>query len=317
MHKPVIHATDFDTYTTCPRKFWFESILRIKPKNYKEPNYFSIGKSWHTLLNAHYSGANNIEEILDQIKYQNFENYSLLTFLFSEYKKRWDKEDEKIKSAIISNENSMTAEFDDFILAFTIDLSFKDGDNIHIMDHKLYDKLKFTGGLDLWAQPNLYMLGLNKIGVYARKFTLNQTRKTVYTMPKVLTKKGVISISKAKTELAKTTYELYDHAIKQYNLDPSDYIEELTFLKNADSALFSRNSFFRPKEALPKIERNYANIARRIAKLSKDKLPIAFPGSHCELYKCKFIQLCRIHFSGGNIMESIDAGFDTKTEEER
>jgi len=306
-----IHATDIRTFYECQRKFQYGIVERIKPKEYKNPEYFDFGHNWHDVLAAHYRGENTklaISEITnDEIK-------STIYVLYNLYKEHWKDEDQNFEIASI--ENVMHVDILGVRILFTIDILALEqvGRNTKqyvIIDHKAYKSFPDPKILVNDFQASFYLWAMNKLGIDVKRFILNVTRKTAPSYPTLL--KNGKGLSRAKNELAQTEHALYLEAINLANLNVNDYTEELEFLKNRGSNTFKREKTRRSESFLSNFEEDLKYTIHDFMEANHRFVPI--PGLHC--ISCPFDFLCRVQSEGGNVSLTKHSMYVKKDDNER
>lgn len=306
-----IHATDIRGYLDCRRRFYYDKILRIKPVDSKEPEYFDFGKKGHRVLQAHYN-SDSVDEVLESI--DNAAHKQALRSMYKLYVPQWEEEDKKYQ--IASADNSMVVLFEGVEIYFTIDLLALDTSLPKpfyvVLDHKFYSRMPDERILDKDFQPTFYLWGLNKINIRAKKFILNVIKKEIPLPPQPLKKGG---LSRSKAALDDTEYDLYLQSIHGFGLNPADYKEELDYLLRRGSSIFKRIPTGRTDRELETFEEDLRYIIREIR--DKNTRFVPTPGLDCP--RCPFTFLCKVHSASSewNYQHTRKTMYTQKSEDER
>ena len=116
------HATDLRTFLDCRLHFFFNNVLRLKPKENNRPSYFTFGTHGHKLLSFFYSKeAEKAKAYLANLPEDDaFEMYDSLASLYRNYQVKY--ESDLTDFEVAANETSMEIRKFGQTFAFTLDV---------------------------------------------------------------------------------------------------------------------------------------------------------------------------------------------------
>lgn len=300
-----IHATDPATYKSCRRKFYYGTVLRLKPK--EEHGYFSFGKAGHAALHAHYTKLGDPLEVFQKeatelgVSWTDIEDGLLMLQNYLDTYK------DEVVGEVVSAEETREISFGDVNFKFTIDLLMKVGNGYEIWDHKFFSSFPNERDLVMSEQATSYIWGLRKMGYWPLRFKLNVIRKEIPTEPTLLVRGG---LSQAKTQL--TTPALYRQALDKYGLDPTEYSEYLQWLEERDDPYCRRYTTTRSAHELDRFEKD---LWDEMVDMTADRGYYRNPGMPCNY--CLFYDLCRTDYEGGDMDLMIETYYARRVDGER
>lgn len=303
--KVIIHATDRPAFKSCRQKYYYSSILRLD-KVERGPDYFTFGTAGHKGLEAFYKHSQDPIEVFEQYMVehnQDWESIELGKAIFRGYEAKYGGED---VGEVIFAEETKVVTYGDVEIHYTMDLVTKQGNGYTVWDHKFLSSFPSEMEVSQNDQATIYLWGMRKMGLWPARFVLNVNRKAVPDEPRLL-KSGKLSV--AADQL--TTPELYRQAIQKYELNPDDYAEFLMYLDNREDPFFRRYTISRSNYELDRFDKD---LWKEIVDMTSG-IFYRNPGYQCT--KCKFFELCRTDFEGGDFEAMKNAYYKQKEDHQR
>lgn len=303
------------TYRRCPKRYEYKYIHKLRPKAKALP--LEKGSWMHSLLQTYYEGRNWKKE---HIK------------LTGQFNNLWEEHREELGDLPgdcvrimlgylrqypddFSRFRVIDVEMDEIItlpnglrLNIIVDLIMEDliDGGLWPWDHKFRSKLGDPNDMMLDPQLTLYFWGLEQMGYKdIRGVMYNEVRTKVPTIPKLLVKGG---LSKAKA--IDTDVHTYMRAIREHNLDPSDYAEILQHIAtNEETRFFRRTPIPKDPPVVRTTMKECVDTAIEILRSKKEhRYPRSFePG--CK-WDCEFKGLCIAELHGADISSMIKQDFE-------
>ncbi|MDI6840471.1 MAG: PD-(D/E)XK nuclease family protein [bacterium] len=322
MTRKVLSYTQIKTWKRCRQKWFYRYVRGLVPK--ERVKKIELGNYGHALLEAHYRGE-DLSEVSNKYWLEQTENMfqeEMLEFeevrqqaeqLVGCYIKHYGKEEPwkiyAVEEHFTTNIPTPKGNKSQSALQGVLDLVVEDGTNeIWLVDHKFtsIDLDKYEENLVLDEQANYYLWALaemlnNHSAVAGIIFNLVRTK--LPTVPQLLKKGG---LSKAKN--IDTDVETYLQAIKDNKLNPKDYADFLTHVRDNEKPFFKRHYVHRTPEEI-------AEVGAELYEISRDM-------RGCRVFRnatkdcswdCPYRELCIMEYKGVKDDFYIDANF-TKNE---
>lgn len=310
------------TAARCMKQFEFKYMMKLKPKRRKV--HLEFGSWIHELLMVHYDGedwremhAENTKVFMnyfeEEREYLGFDLPDDIARLMRSYLRHYRDEDKHY--------HTIDSEVDEIItlpnglkFRFIIDHIYEDSTGgLWLRDHKTVGK----GFLDtdfflLDGQLAKYFWCAVRMGYTPlRGIEFNQLRKKAPTIPPLTKKTGKISTAKKYD----TDYWTFLKAIKDYDLDPKDYMPRLRALR-ADEDRFFRRDRLPVSKALMRNSMKELDLVTRmlLRQVKRGEFPRT-PLNSCR-FDCDFLDLCQAQFQGGDIGSLIKQNYVRNRREE-
>jgi len=297
------------TMRHCPRQAYYKYILRLKPHKLGRPLRF--GTWMHSLYEAYYKGedwrakheeltqkfAKLFDEEKEQVGDLPRECYrTMLSYLWHYKHEVWK---------VLEVEVMLEADLPDgSVYRGKIDMLIENQYGLWIVDHKNMRTLPDLDFRILDAQSALYIWAALRNKIPVQGHIWNYVRSKPPTIPKLVD--GGKRLSKSAID---TDYPTLAKAIKEYELDPTDYAHMLKHLKSLQfQPGFAQNSPFFRRDVLEKSNRMLKQVASeafathlRMHNYGWGKLSTIErnPGNHCK-WLCSYTDLCTAELFGGN-----------------
>lgn len=287
----------------CRRKWYYSYQENLKPKA-RVPR-MDLGSCVHALLENHYLNTGiSVEEASENFfneKVSDSTDEELMAHfravqvdaenIFKRYVNTYAEIDKKWEILGVEKEFLVEIPGTGVNMKMIIDLIVKDEDGrIWLVDHKVTSVNFEDWGelLVLDEQANVYLWGLNQLGIKASGVIFNLLRSKLPTVPKALKNGG---LSQAKN--IDTDYTTYLQAIKETGLNPNDYGDILSHIAVAGRPFFGRHHTGRSPEEITVIGQELKTIATEFATLSQDEnlMPVRTANGNCR-WDCQFKELC-------------------------
>lgn len=322
MSKSIVSYSQVKTWKRCRQKWYYNYVRGLKPK--ERVRKIDLGNYGHALLEAYYRGediqeaseAYWMEQTKDMFQEQ-IDEYKEVReqaeALVERYIKHYQEKGEEFEVHAVEQHFKTTIPTPAGYKSKTdlqgiLDLVVEDSTGeIWLVDHKFtsIDLVKYEENLVLDEQANYYLWALaDMLGNHnaVSGIIFNLVRAKLPTVPKVLKSGG---LSKAKN--IDTDVETYLQAIKDNGLNPKDYTDILTHLKELDRPFFKRHRIHRTPEEL-------AHIQEELYEMSRDM-------RGCRIYRnatkdcswdCPYRELCIMEYKGIKDDFYIENNFDTR-----
>jgi hypothetical protein len=191
----------------------------------------------------------------------------------------------------------------DASLVSSLDLVVERSRGVWVMDHKTAALYVNPLHLEMDDQMTAYLWMLMHLMDVAPKGALyNELRKKIPAQPEPLKRGG---LSKAKN--VDTTYEVYLAAIHENELDPADYKDILTFLRNRDEGFYRRTAIARTKYELEHFGEQLKAEVKEMT--NPDTVLYPHPTRDCS-WSCSYRDLCMCENTGGDLQALIEANYE-------
>ncbi|MBD3268521.1 hypothetical protein GF373_17775 [bacterium] len=318
MTKPEIHISDVNTFRNCRVKWLFSSRnkMNLTRKNPYSP--FFLGSAMHYAIAAFYTGgrrgAHRAINAYFSRQTETLGSYDLTA-------KQWEdvNEDIELAKAMIDNYARWAEENDDFELIPEIPIVADRGDYVfrgtgdgllqrdgkyYLFEAKTCARLPQSGKPLLYDNQHIsYMWGIAQDPNYAEYdiqgvlFTF--LRKKPPTVPQTI-KSGALS-----RRHITTTFETYLQAIRDHGLDPEDYREFLTRLKNQESPFFARYMMPNNSRRIEVFEKDFEATVQEM--LNEPEIYPSPSRWYCP--RCPFNDLCLMYLNGREIWPVLEANY--------
>lgn len=312
-------VTDIRSWKECRRKFYFEKVLRLKPRTVEGEIGPTIwGKLGHSALEvADLTGRSPVECFFEEVQKQGIsidkEENTLWTSILSEYE-RHHKEMQGGWSNVQTEVNLSWTLPNGVELGGQIDKAGDYQARKWIKDYKFYKRAIKPKILQLDYQMSAYLF------LWKKNFPTDMLAGAFYV---VIIKKAPLvpeplkngRISTAKTVVERCTYDSYLQGIVDAGIDPIHYQTELEFLAaRTEHPLISTEIVRRNPEEIENFEAQVIEETNDMMRCESPDQYYPNPGDHCSW--CPFFTLCKAT-QGGNVTEQILDMYEKKQEGER
>lgn len=352
----IVRGSEYQDFLNCRKKWYYNWIEKITPK--RPNNKLFFGTMFHHWLEIYYNmNCEKLSADFETSTWINKQNMSgmeqveiddlmtLMKGVNAYYDKTYKDSDSKFE--VIATELEFIIRLDgDIYYTGTIDLVYGIDGKIRFMDHKTVSSISmYVEKADMdrqisryWWALEMLAKGIGKVknakgewveftpllGKTIDGFDYNLIAKDFPKQPKVLKpKKGKIFGELSQDKSQKTTYDLYVDKIRELNLDPNDYNEMLTMLKDKPDIFVNRLNVTRTDEEKQSAIYEFLYTVKDMhdVKLVLSETPqlaeqITYRniGSNCESM-CQFKAICKTAITGGNVAMTKNLAY--KKNEER
>ena len=326
MGTPILSVSKLKSWKSCRRKYYYKSILNIRPKVTLKPFY--IGSIIHEGIEE-YLKNESVEPIIEKYTEQfegmdeNLQEFYGFDFpesikgILEGYVDYWSPKDEKL----IVHEVELSFGYDKPVeiasntyLRGRVDAIVENEKGLWIMEHKTCksmpaDAYRFT---DL--QTSLYQEALEKLGWKdIRGSMYDYIRKKVPAVPDTLLKGGL-----SKRKNIDTTYETYMKTILEHKLNPDDYKDILMTLKAKGNQFFKRAMVVKPQVLRKSFLEDAQSVANEIAWIDYEGNPTEkfYRNLGMQCNNCEYRALCEAELMDYDVDFLIKNSFIKKDEDE-
>lgn len=300
------------SFHRCPKQFQYKYIQRLKPRVYSKP--LERGTWIHTLLEFYYTGRDwkaehrrlsaNFNELFDEEREAlgdlPDECYRLMQSYLWHYGA--NKADPLHGWEVLEAEYTIEAEFPDGdTYRGRTDLLIRDEYGVWIVDHKSHKRLPDLNFRLLDMQSAMYLWALRQQGVDVQGFIWNYLRTVAPTKPELL--KDGTRLSRRKID---TDYPTMVKAIQEYGLNPSDYADQLNYLKSTrwrhgeiqTSTFFRREVLYKDDALLDHVAAEAFRAKKRMEAYGFERADVErVPDRSCQ-FSCSYLNLCTAELFG-------------------
>lgn len=303
------------TYRRCPNQYKYKYPMKLRHKAKKV--HLEKGTWCHALLQAHYEGKdwkkvhkrltkefNNLwGEIREDLGDLPGECRRIMRGYFRQY-----PDDLKRYKVIDAEMDEMVTLPNGLQLNIIIDLVLEDliDGGLCFWDHKFRGKLGDPDDMLLDPQLTLYFWGLEAMGYHDMRYGMyNEVRTKVPTVPKLLARGGLSVAKNIDTDVY-----TYQKAIRDNDLDPTDYEEILHHIAtNEEMRFFRRTPIPKDPPVLRTTMKELVDTAIEIQRAEREnRYPRSFESS-CK-WDCEYKGLCITELHGGDISSMIRQDFE-------
>lgn len=326
MDYPVLSVSKIKSWKACRRKYYYKSILNIRPKVTLKPFY--LGSVIHEGVEA-YLETLPIQNVIDKYinefnqmdestqEFYGFDFPELITGILKGYEEYWGPKDEKLIVHAVEldfgYDNPVEVAKNLFIRG-RVDAIVENEKGLWIMEHKTCksmpaDAYRFT---DL--QTSLYQEALEKLGWKDIRGSLyDYIRKKVPSVPETLMRGGL-----SKKKNIDTTYEVYLRTIKEHKLNPDDYKDILLNLKAKGNQFFKRAQIVKPQVLRKSFLEDAQSVSEEIAQVREDgnKESKFYRNLGLQCNNCEYRALCEAELMDYDVDFLIKNSFIQKNDEE-
>ncbi len=314
-----VSYTKLKTFKTCLKKYEYKYVQGLTPK--ERVQKVELGKYLHHLLRAKYKGLDVVaesqaywDENTEGMFTEELDDFQEVRTTAEQLYNRYFAEYASIDATwkVIMCEESVRVPVPgtNAILQFIPDLIIEDESGTRwLVDHKItgVDFSRWEESLVLDEQANLYLWGVNQIGMNVSGVIFNLVRSKLPSVPGELKSGG---LSKAKA--IDTDIQTYTQAIVDRELNLADYEDILEYIKTSCKPFFGRVSTYRTPEELKVIEAELVAVTKHLQKVKAPYYRTA--GQHCE-WGCPYKQLCIMDIKNCDTSQYVDYMFDKRDDE--
>lgn len=307
---PVSTHSSLKTFRRCPKQAQFKYKMRLKPRILAQP--LKRGTWIHKLLEVHCQGGNwqeehkrlsvKFEELFDEEKDEYGDLPREIATIMRGY--MWHYKNYEWK--VLDTEFVLEAELPDgAIFRCKVDALVEDQFGLWIVDHKSHKRLPTLDYRILDAQSADYIWCALKNKIPVQGHIWNYIKWKAPTKPQLLKSGSRLSVRKIETD-----YPTFAKAIKEYDLNPRDYAQQLAHLKGRQyapgepqtSPFFLRQVLEKSPAMLNQVAREMYHTHKRMQSYDWDtpELIERVPDTSCK-FTCAYTDICAIELWGGNI----------------
>lgn len=303
------------TWRRCPKKYEFKYVMKLESKT--KGLALTRGDWLHQMLQHHYDGEGwkpihkELTEEFNKLFIEEREELGDLpgetSRIMHSYLRRWKKEDQQY-TIIDSELDEILTLPDGDEFNFIIDLIVEDEDGgLWLWDHKTLKSFMDADFMLIDAQLARYFWGAEKMGYTPlRGVVFNEIRTKPPVVPELLKKGGL-----SRRKNMDTDYFTYLDSIRQHDLDPSEYQEELHRLKQNTGSFFRRTRLPRDK---PLTKQQMLELKWTATEMKRAEAHGAFPRTPEKAcgWDCEFKDICIVDLMGGDISSMIKMNFNQR-----
>lgn len=334
----VLSNTKANAFQRCPKKYEFSYVHKLRSRAPALP--LRRGDWLHQLLETHYTGKCRVQnddgegstlheydhwrDRLEELRADFYELTDIEREPFGDlpgecarimrsYLRQYRRQDVALKI--------IDAEIDDVVelpngdsFRFIIDLIVEQDDgSIWFWDHKTVGRFMDDDFMLMDAQLTRYFWAAKKqLGITARGVLFNEVITTPPTAPELL-RNGTLT----KRANLVCDYWTYLATIKDHGLDPKDYKDVLTRLKNNTGARwFRRTRLPRSRHLLRTQMQELLMTAHNIHDAEERSHYPRTVSKGCK-WDCEYLPLCMTDLVGGDVTSIIQAKYELKRRDKR
>lgn len=307
----VITNSMMKSKNRCNRQWWYKFEKELVPKYSTLP--LKRGSWLHELLEAKYNGTGwkkkhkELSGQFNRMFEEEREMYGDLPRITANIMKSYDYHYREEDSGLIVIDTEQVIQVDlphGHTMEFKFDAVVEDEYGVWLMEHKSHKTIPKADYRFLDMQTAKYVWGLNQDGRYGEVTGViwNYIRTKEPTKPK-LTKLGRLSRARIDTDVL-----TYYNALVEYGLDPHEFRDVLSRLKN-------HQTFFR-RERVPKQTRVIETLVKETVlvadEIEKGVRPIRSIERGCE-FACSYRDICITQLYGGDAKDVIKRNYRKAT----
>lgn len=309
----LITNSHMKAYNRCKRQYHYKFQRRLIPK--VTPLPLKRGTWLHELLEAHYSGYGwerrhaeltaDYDRLFDEEKELYGDLPRICGNIMRSYLYTYREEDSTFE--VVATEEVVRAPLPHgHTLEFKFDNIVEDEYGRWLMEHKSHRTIPGSDYRFIDMQTSKYVWGCNKVGTYGEIVGViwNYIRTKEPTKPK-MTKMGRLSKKKIDTDAL-----TFFNAVKEYGLDPRDFRDVISRLKNHQT-FFRRERVPRPKQVTETLVKETVVVADEI---ERGFQPVRSIDRSCEW--CSFKDLCIVELYGGDAKEVMNLRYREATKDD-
>lgn len=301
----LLSNSSFKTLQRCEYKYVLKYVDGLVPKRKQRPLY--LGTWIHLLLQEKYR-PNGMWKAVQQKLVREYAHLlpeekehlgnlpEITTTIMEGYERTWatDHADWKILETEKSVELPISQ---DFTYVARLDVIAEDDDGVWIWDHKTHKgKQPSEDYRTSDPQSSLYNWVYEKLtGIKPAGFVFNYLRTKPPAVPRLL--KNGKGISRAAN--IDTNWYTLMKTLRQYNLDPNDYREELAAARARNKSFYDRVFIPRPAGVINNLLRDIRQKLPRIKELHEGARPTRNLTYECDR-SCEYRILCLTELTGGD-----------------
>lgn len=304
MMKNNFRGSETTDFQRCPKRYDYAWVQNLEPKQRNEK--LTIGSAIHKFLELYYQKAGSMESILADVKQYIRDNsdgleemqFDEMVTLVENVCLNYSQHYANCDWEVVAVEMPFRVHLEGRLYyTGTIDLLVKDKDGKYwLVDHKTTNSIDiYDKNSDMDRQISRYWWAIERfMDIKIEGFIYNIILKDYPVPPKQL-KSGALSKDKSQ----RTNLYLYLQAIKENNLNESDYEDFLTYLDEQPKEFFRRL----------KVERNISELRASIYELQDVIHDIKDKHRNKRWYRnitkdchwdCPFKTLCQAEMDGSN-----------------
>lgn len=305
-----------NTWRRCPKSYDYKYIRQLRKKGKALP--LERGSWLHELLEAYYLGENwlkihrkkkkEFDKLFAEEKEMLGDLPSEVMRIMTSYRRMYHKQDDHL---IV-----VDAEMDEILklpngdeFNFIIDLVIEEDGGLWLWDHKTVGKFMDADFMLLDTQLTRYFWAAREMGYDTpdcplRGVIFNEVRTKPPTIPKLL-QSG--ALSRAKN--IDTDYFTFLQTIRDNDLDPNDYIDELKRAKYNTSSFFRRTRMVKD-EGIMRIQMQELEDSAFEMKIAAKRNAYPRTVRKTCVWDCDYKDLCITELMGGDISSLVKANFE-------
>jgi PD-(D/E)XK nuclease superfamily len=297
------------TFRRCPKQCAYKYVERLQPRTSSKP--LTEGTWMHHLIDvdakggdwrdAHKQLSYQFSDLFDEEKQELGNLPVTMARMMRSY--RWHYANDPWK--VLESEFVVECEFPDgSIYRGRIDKLVEDQYGLWIVDHKFNARMPDLTFRILDAASALYIWAARRMGIPVQGHIWDYVRRKAPSVPQLL--KSGQRLSRKKID---TDYPTMVRAIKRHELDPSDYADQLAYLKKLRyqhgepqfSPFFKRVVLEKNDDMLRQVAREAYHTAKRMNSydFSRSEFVERVPDRSCA-WMCAYADICSLELFGGD-----------------